>query len=65
VAANVEQGLQLSGDLTGVDLRALLGRLAQGAGNSGGSTPQTAPAVATPPAPAAPRRSRKSADPGP
>lgn len=39
VAANVEQGLQLSGDLTGVDLRALLGRLAQGgaAGGAAGS----------------------------
>ena len=65
VAANVEQGLQLSGDLTGVDLRALLGRLAQGAGSSGGGAPESAPDAATPPAPAAPRRSRKSADAGP
>jgi hypothetical protein len=36
VAANVEQGLRLSGDLTGIDARGLLGRLA---GQEAGSGP--------------------------
>jgi flotillin len=44
VAANVAQGLQLSGDLTGLDVAALLRRLsgAAGAGSTGaadGATP--------------------------
>lgn len=49
VAANVEQGLQLSGDLTGVDLRALLGRLAQG-GATGSAKREPARVDAVPPA---------------
>jgi flotillin len=38
VAANVAQGLQLSGDLTGIDVAALLRRLGS-AGNGNGATP--------------------------
>jgi flotillin len=38
VAANVAQGLQLSGDLTGIDVAALLRRLSS-AGNGNGATP--------------------------
>jgi flotillin len=35
VASNVPQGLQLSGDLTGVDVAALLRRLSRAAGDAG------------------------------
>jgi flotillin len=38
VAANVAQGLQLTGDLTGLDVNALLRRLA-GATGDGAATP--------------------------
>jgi flotillin len=38
VAANVAQGLQLSGDLTGIDVAALLRRLGGGSG-AGASAP--------------------------
>ena len=44
VASNVEQGLQIGSDLTGVDLRALLAGLAQGSGRGdgdGGAEPAT------------------------
>ena len=59
VAANVEQGLQLTGDLTGIDLRALLERLSQGAGESA-----AAPGAAAVVAPPATRRPRRKADAG-
>jgi flotillin len=38
VAANVAQGLQLSTDLTGIDVAALLRRLGGGSGNGPGVT---------------------------
>src|SRR5690606_23338500 len=45
VASNVAQGLQLGSDLTGIDLKALLGRLAAvtGTGGSGGDGPAATP----------------------
>jgi flotillin len=39
VAANVAQGLQLSGDLTGIDVTALLRRLGGGSGAGGSAAP--------------------------
>jgi flotillin len=64
VAANVEQGLQLSGDLTGIDLRALLARLS--ATGADGAAPSDPPAGPTPaavegPAPARRRRAPSTA----
>ena len=58
VASNVEQGLQLSGDLTGIDVRALLGRLS---GSAQGGEPAAVGAGAADTGPAgagdrAPRR---------
>ncbi|MGI8875389.1 MAG: flotillin family protein [Egibacteraceae bacterium] len=56
VATNLEQGLQVASDLTGVDLRGLLGRLGSGlAGADGGDEPSdsgsgTASIPAPPPA---------------
>jgi flotillin len=50
VASNVAQGLQLGADLTGLDLTALLGRLAGGATTGGSSAPTTAPVQGKKPA---------------
>ena len=60
VAANVAQGLELASDLTGVDIRALLGKL----GGAAGAGTVDKPAAGRAPATGGRRRSTSTADRG-